>query len=107
MGRPAISAAVACVSSAEALALSRVCPQSGIGTDHPNQRGNDDCEPHAGVHPAMKLTLPGLKELFLPSRATRSSADIAAIGARALFQAPDNAMTPRRSLVQFLAQVSL
>ena len=55
----------------------------------------------------MKLTLPGLKELFLPSRATRSSADIAAIGARALFQAPDNAMTPRRSLVQFLAQVSL
>jgi CRP/FNR family transcriptional regulator len=34
-------------------------------------------------------------------------ADIAAIGARALFQAPDNAMTPRRSLVEFLAQVSL
>jgi len=55
----------------------------------------------------MKLTLPGLKELFLPSRATRSSADTAAIGARALFQAPDNAMTPRRSLVEFLAQVSL
>jgi CRP-like cAMP-binding protein len=55
----------------------------------------------------MKLTLPGLKELFLPSRATRGLADIAAIGARALFQAPDNAMTPRRSLVEFLAQVSL
>jgi CRP/FNR family transcriptional regulator, cyclic AMP receptor protein len=55
----------------------------------------------------MKLTLPGLKELFLPSRATRSSADIAAIGARALFEAPDNAVTPRRSLVEFLAQVSL
>lgn len=55
----------------------------------------------------MKLTLPGLKELFLPSRATRSSADSAAIGARALFEAPDNAMTPRRSLVEFLAQVSL
>jgi CRP-like cAMP-binding protein len=55
----------------------------------------------------MKLTLPGLKELFLPSRATRGSADSAAIGARALFQAPDNAMTPRRSLVEFLAQVSL
>ena len=55
----------------------------------------------------MKLTLPGLKELFLPSRATRSSADTASIGARALFQAPDNAMTPRRSLVEFLAQVSL
>lgn len=55
----------------------------------------------------MKLTLPGLKALLLPSRATRSSADIAAIGARALFEAPDNAITPRRSLVQFLAQVSL
>jgi CRP/FNR family cyclic AMP-dependent transcriptional regulator len=55
----------------------------------------------------MKLTLPGLKALFLPSRATRSSADIAATGARALFQAPDNAVTPRRSLVEFLAQVSL
>jgi CRP/FNR family transcriptional regulator, cyclic AMP receptor protein len=55
----------------------------------------------------MKLTLPGLKELFLPSRATRSSADIAATGARALFEAPDNAMTPRQSLVEFLAQVSL
>ena len=55
----------------------------------------------------MKLTLPGLKELFLPSRATRSSADIAAIGARALFEAPDNAVTPRRSFVEFLAQVSL
>jgi CRP/FNR family transcriptional regulator, cyclic AMP receptor protein len=55
----------------------------------------------------MKLTWPGLKELLLPSRATRDSADIAAIGARALFQAPDNAMTRRRSLVEFLAQVSL
>ena len=55
----------------------------------------------------MKLTLPGLKELLLPSRATRGLADIAATGARALFQAPDNAMTPRRSLVEFLAQVSL
>jgi CRP/FNR family transcriptional regulator, cyclic AMP receptor protein len=55
----------------------------------------------------MKLTLPGLKELFLPSRATRSSADTASIGARALFQAPDNATTARRSLMEFLAQVSL
>ena len=55
----------------------------------------------------MKLTLPGIKELFLPSRATRGLADIAATGARALFQTPDNAMTPRRSLVEFLAQVSL
>jgi CRP-like cAMP-binding protein len=55
----------------------------------------------------MKLTLPGLKELLLPSRATRSSADTASIGARALFQAPDNATTARRSLMEFLAQVSL
>jgi CRP/FNR family cyclic AMP-dependent transcriptional regulator len=55
----------------------------------------------------MKLTLPGLKELLLPSRATRGLADMAAIWARALFQAPDNAITPRRSLVEFLAQVSL
>jgi CRP/FNR family cyclic AMP-dependent transcriptional regulator len=55
----------------------------------------------------MKLTLPGLKKLLLPSRATRGSADIAAIGARALFQAPDNAMTPRRSLGEFLAHVGL
>src|SRR5689334_4225805 len=75
--------------------------------DDPDQRGNDDCEPHAGVHPAMKLTLPGLKELFLPSRANRSSAQNAASRARALFQAPDNALTPRPSPVQFLAQVSL
>jgi CRP/FNR family transcriptional regulator, cyclic AMP receptor protein len=55
----------------------------------------------------MKLTLPGIKELLLPPRATRGLAGIAAIWARALFQAPDNAMTPRRSLVEFLAQVSL
>ena len=55
----------------------------------------------------MKLTLPGLKELLLPSRTTRGSADMAATGARALFQAPDNAMTPQRTLVEFLAQVSL
>ena len=55
----------------------------------------------------MKLTLPGLKELLLPSRTTRPSADIAATGARALFQAPDKAMTPQRTLAEFLAQVSL
>ena len=55
----------------------------------------------------MKLTFPGLKELLLPSRATRAPADTASIGARALFQAPDNATTARRSLVEFLAQVSL
>jgi hypothetical protein len=55
----------------------------------------------------MKLTLPGLKELLLPPRATRGPADTASIATRALFQAPDNTMTPRRSLVAFLAQVSL
>ena len=53
------------------------------------------------------MKLPGLKELLLPSRATRGLADIAATRARALFQAPDNAITPRRSLVEFLPQVSL
>jgi len=74
--------------------------------DHPDQRGNDDREPHAGVHPGMKLTLPGLKELLLPSRTTRPSTDIAATGARALFQAPDKAMTPQ-PLAEFLAQVTL
>jgi CRP/FNR family cyclic AMP-dependent transcriptional regulator len=55
----------------------------------------------------MKLTLPGLKELVLPPRTTRDSGETAAIGARALFQPPDNELTPRRSLVEFLAQVSL
>jgi CRP-like cAMP-binding protein len=55
----------------------------------------------------MKLTFPGLKALLLPPRAIRASADIAAIRARALFQATEGAMTKRRSLVEFLGQVSL
>src|SRR4029434_1293708 len=55
----------------------------------------------------MKRTLPGIKDLLVRSRATRGLADIAAIRARALFQPPDNAKTARRSLVEFLAQVSL
>jgi hypothetical protein len=56
----------------------------------------------------MKPTFPGLKELLLPRRPKRGSADIAAIGARALFQAPDSAMTRQHeSLVEFLGHVSL
>jgi CRP-like cAMP-binding protein len=56
----------------------------------------------------MKPTFPGLKELLLPLRPNRGSADIAEIRARALFQAPESAMTTRRrSLVEFLRQVSL
>jgi CRP/FNR family transcriptional regulator, cyclic AMP receptor protein len=56
----------------------------------------------------MKPTFPGLKELLLPRRPNRGSADIAAIGARALFQAPESGMTkPHESLVKFLGHVSL
>jgi CRP-like cAMP-binding protein len=57
----------------------------------------------------MKLTFPGLKELLLPRRPNPGSADIAVIGAaRALFQAPESAMsTQHESLVEFLGQVSL
>jgi CRP/FNR family transcriptional regulator, cyclic AMP receptor protein len=57
----------------------------------------------------MKPTFPGLKELLLPRRPNRGSADIAAIGApRALFQAPESAMSKQHeSLVEFMGQVSL
>jgi CRP-like cAMP-binding protein len=56
----------------------------------------------------MKPMFPGLKELLLPRRPNRGSADIVAIGARALFQAPDSAMTKQHeSLVEFLGHVSL
>jgi CRP-like cAMP-binding protein len=56
----------------------------------------------------MKPTFPGLKRLLLPRRPNRGSADIAGIEARALFQAPDSAMTTQHeSLVQFLGKVSL
>ena len=55
-----------------------------------------------------KLTFPGLKKLLLPLRPNTGSADNVAARARALFQAPDSAMTHRhRSLVEFLRQVSL
>jgi len=55
-----------------------------------------------------KLTFPGLKKLLLPRRPDTDWADIAAIRARALFQWPERAMTERRrSLVDFLRQVSL
>jgi CRP-like cAMP-binding protein len=57
-----------------------------------------------------KLTFPGLKELMPPLRpGAGSAAPMAVIGAaRALFRLPDTAVTERgRSLVDFLAQVSL
>ena len=56
----------------------------------------------------MKPTFPGLKQLLLLRRPSRGSAEVAAIGARALFKAPESA-TPRQdeSLVHFLTQVSL
>jgi len=55
----------------------------------------------------MKPSFPGLKELLLPQRPNRESGDIAAIGARALFRAPESAIKQRESLAEFLAQVSL
>jgi CRP-like cAMP-binding protein len=57
-----------------------------------------------------KLTFPGLKALMPPLRSgAGSAAPTAVIGvARALFRLPDAAVTERRrSLVDFLAQVSL
>ena len=54
------------------------------------------------------MTFTGLKELLLPMRTNTSSADVAATGARALFQTPEGATTKQRgSLVEFLGQVSL
>ena len=55
----------------------------------------------------MKPTFRGLKELLLPLRSTRGSAAIAKIRARALFQAPESAVTKGGTLVDFLGQVSL
>jgi CRP-like cAMP-binding protein len=57
----------------------------------------------------MKPRFPGLKELLLRRRPTHGSPDIAAVGAaRALFQAPESAMTKQHeSLVEFLGRVSL
>ena len=55
-----------------------------------------------------KLTFRGLKALLLPRRPNIGAADIAALHARTLFQPPDTAVTEqRRSLVEFLGQVSL
>jgi CRP/FNR family transcriptional regulator, cyclic AMP receptor protein len=55
-----------------------------------------------------KLTFPGLRQLLLTRRPNSSSADTAAMRVRALFLAPESAITTgRRSLVEFLAQVSL
>ena len=57
----------------------------------------------------MKPTFPGLKELLLPRRPNRGSADIAATGAaRVLFRAPESATTKQReNLVEFLRTVTL
>lgn len=56
----------------------------------------------------MKLTFSGLKKLLLAPRSNRGSADIAAIGAQALFQAPESVVTKHpESLVEFLEHVSL
>jgi CRP-like cAMP-binding protein len=56
----------------------------------------------------MKPTFPGLKQLLLPWRPNRASANVAAIGARAMFQAPESAMAKQHeSLVEFLGHVTL
>jgi CRP-like cAMP-binding protein len=55
----------------------------------------------------MKLKFPGLRELLLPRRPNSSSTDTVATRARALFLAPESAMTTQRSLVEFLGRVSL
>ena len=74
----------------------------------PDERRIDDRETDARVHTPMKPTFRGLKQLLLPPRPNRGSAHIAAIGARALFHAPESPMAPQHeSLVHFLGQVSL
>lgn len=56
----------------------------------------------------MNLTVPGLKKILLSPRAHTDAADVAAIRARALFQAPDSVGTTRgQTLAEFLAHVSL
>ena len=56
----------------------------------------------------MTPKFPGLKELLLPRRPNRGPADVAAIGARALFHAPEGATTKEHeSLVEFLRHVTL
>jgi CRP/FNR family transcriptional regulator len=57
---------------------------------------------------SAKLTLSGLRELRLPLRGTPGGpAAVLARGARALFRRPPTAELERRSLAEFLAQVSL
>jgi CRP-like cAMP-binding protein len=54
------------------------------------------------------MNVPGLKKLLLPPRPNTDGSGITALRARALFQAPDDVATKRRrSLVEFLGQVSL
>jgi len=56
----------------------------------------------------MNLTLHGLKKILLSPRAHTDAADIGAIRARALFQAPESSGTKRgQTLAEFLAHVSL
>src|ERR1700752_2419177 len=56
----------------------------------------------------MNLPLHGLKKILLSPRAHIGAVDIAAIRARALFQAPESAGTKRgQTLAEFLAHVSL
>ena len=55
-----------------------------------------------------KLTIRGLKPLLLPRRPNFGAADIEALRARGMFQPPDTVVAERRrSLVEFLRQVSL
>ena len=55
-----------------------------------------------------KLTFRGLKALLLPRRPNFGAADIEALRARGLFQPPDTVVAERRrSLMEFLGQVSL
>jgi len=54
-----------------------------------------------------KLTFRGLKALLLPRRPNIGAADVAALRARALFRPLDTVAERRRSLVEFLGQVSL
>jgi CRP-like cAMP-binding protein len=55
-----------------------------------------------------KITLPGLKEVLLRRRSDTRSADISSRWLRALFEPADAAVSARRrSLVEFLGQVTL
>ena len=56
----------------------------------------------------MTPGFPGLKRLFLPRRPHRGGADVTALGARALFRAPESARASEaESLVEFLGRASL